>query len=80
MLTSRGAISQQSIIWCRGGQSPRYKESERAGDFLDLIGLENVAFLEVVESGQLDAALQAFADFAGVVLLALQRFDARSRR
>ena len=42
----------------------------RSADLLDLVGFENVAFLEVVEAGQLDAALDAFADLAGVVLLA----------
>ena len=49
--------------------------SKRSGDFLDLVRLQQVAFLDVVISGQLHTAFQALADLAGVVLLALQRFE-----
>ena len=51
-----------------------------AVDFFDLVDLEHVAFLDVVEAGQLDAALVAFADFLGVVLFTPQRVERHSRR
>ena len=44
-------------------------------NFFDLVNLEQVAFLDVVEAGQLDAALEAFADFLGIVLFAAQRIE-----
>src|SRR6266511_3521622 len=40
-----------------------------------LVGLEHVAFLDVVEAVEEDAALEAFGDLAGVVLEPLQLRD-----
>src|SRR5689334_14133465 len=52
-------------------QSPNILQG--TGNFLDFVSFEDVSFLQVVEAGQFDTALEAFADFLGVVLLALQR-------
>ena len=54
---------------------PTAAQEDVRGDLLDLVGFEDVAFLQIVEAAELDAAFQAFADFAGVVLLALQRLQ-----
>src|SRR5438270_7541472 len=48
---------------------------QRPRDFLDFEEFELVAFLDVVVALELDAALEAFLDFAHVVLQALERFD-----
>src|SRR6478735_9242671 len=45
------------------------------GDFLDFEEFELVAFLDVVVVLQLDAALEAFLDFAHVVLDPLERLE-----
>jgi len=42
---------------------------------LDLEDLQHIPFLDVIESTELDAALQALTHFAGVVLDPLQCFD-----
>src|SRR5437868_13137433 len=47
--------------------------SERPSDFLDLVGLENVALFQIVEASQLEAAFQSFAYLARIILLALER-------
>src|ERR1019366_6274940 len=44
-------------------------------DLLDVVRLENVLFLEVVESLEADAALEAFGHLARVVLEALEALD-----
>src|SRR6476469_9522662 len=48
---------------------------QRPRDFLDLEELELVAFLDVVVVLQLDTALEAFLDFAHVVLHPLERLE-----
>ena len=48
---------------------------QRAGDFLDLIGFQNVPFLQVVEARQFDATFESFADLLGVVLFSFQRIE-----
>src|SRR5687767_7567429 len=53
----------------------RARPRERARDRLDLEALDDVADLHVVEVHDADAALEAFADLAGVVLEALERRD-----
>lgn len=45
---------------------------ERSFPFLDLVRLQQVPLLNVVEAIQADAALHPLADFARVVLLALE--------
>src|SRR5580765_4717329 len=47
----------------------------RAADFLNAEGLENVPDLHIIEVGDAHAALKSGADFAGVVLEALQRAE-----
>src|ERR1051325_3407257 len=49
--------------------------SERSSDLLNLVALDDVASLIAVEIVELDAALEAGADFVGVVLEALERGD-----
>src|SRR4029078_4707679 len=46
------------------------------GDFAFLEGLDEVAGLAVLEAAEADTALEAFADFAHVVLETLERLDA----
>src|SRR5205814_5445221 len=46
-------------------------------DLPNLVGLDEVAFLAVVVALEVDAALEAFADLAHVVLEPLQRVDRR---
>src|SRR6478736_1500425 len=48
---------------------------QRSSHFLDLEDFQLVAFLDLVVVLQLDAALEAFLDFAHVVLQAANRFD-----
>ena len=48
--------------------------SEGSGHLLDLVGLQNVSFLNVVVILELHAALITFAYFLGVVLFTLERF------
>src|SRR5437868_11720906 len=48
---------------------------QRSRDLLDFEELERVAFLDLVVVLQLDAALEAFLDFAHVVLQAAHRLD-----
>src|SRR3954452_8170065 len=43
-----------------------------ARDLLHLVGLDHIAFLDVVEALDDQTALEALADLRGVVLLALQ--------
>ena len=69
----------------RGGARPtrRRGSGERPGDLFELVGLDDVARMEVLEVGEADAALEAGLDLAGVVLEPLQRGDrsrSRSRR
>src|SRR3989454_9193849 len=54
------------------GAAPRL---ERARDLLDAIRLDQVSHFDVVEVLDADAALEALADLAGVVLEPLQRRD-----
>src|SRR5215210_7769278 len=44
-------------------------------NFFHLVNFEQVAFLDVVESGQLDAAFITLANLLGIVLLATKRID-----
>src|SRR5574341_1990630 len=48
---------------------------QRSGDFLDFEELELIALGDVVVVLQLDAALEAFLDFAHIVLHALERLE-----
>src|SRR5215212_8086915 len=42
-------------------------------NFFHLVNFEQVTFLDVVESGQLDAAFITFANLLGIILLAAER-------
>src|SRR6202789_4397253 len=53
-----------------GGQ-----RSEIGGQFLSGEGLDDVAFLDVIEVAQADAALHAVGHFADIVFDALERAD-----
>src|SRR5215213_3732519 len=49
--------------------------SDRAGDLFDLVGLDDVAVLHVLEVVETDAALEAVANLAHVVLEPTERTD-----
>src|SRR5579872_1134469 len=57
----------------RAGEDPR--KLQRAGDFLDLEALDDVALLDVLVILEGHAAFVAFADLADLVLEALQRLQ-----
>jgi hypothetical protein len=48
---------------------------ELRGNVLESVGFDDVAFLEVLELGDLDAAFVALGDFANVVLETAQALD-----
>src|SRR6185503_10914431 len=58
-----------------GGRSRRRRVEIGALDLTRLVDLQHVAFLEVVEALEQDAALEALLDLADVVLEALQLRD-----
>src|SRR5689334_10552280 len=60
-----------------GGRSRRRRVEVGALDLARLVDLEHVAFLEVVEALEQDAALEALLDLADVVLEALELRDPR---
>src|SRR5438093_4431188 len=49
--------------------------SSGAGDFPELVGLDDVALLEVLEIAEADAAFEALLHLAGIVLEPLERGD-----
>ena len=48
---------------------------QRSSDLLYLVCFENIAFLDIVETGELDTALKPLPYFLGVVLYATQCLD-----
>src|SRR6478736_4802787 len=81
ILRTRGLLMVPSYSWTPDGAVPdrglrrltvAWRRSA-AGDLPHLEGLDDVAFLDVLEVAQHQAALEALADLGGVVLLALQR-------
>ena len=53
----------------------RFNESQFLRDLLELVALDDVAYLIFVEVAQLDPALQADAHFLQVILETAQRLD-----
>src|SRR5580698_9731124 len=54
---------------------PPNSSSQRRTDRLQLVGLDDVAFAQLVESFDSDAALEALVDFLDVILEAPERCD-----
>src|SRR4051812_21854565 len=63
------AVTRRELI------APPSQSSSGAGDFPELVGLDDVALLEVLEVAEADAAFEALLHLAGVVLETLQRRD-----
>src|SRR3984893_7861396 len=63
------AVTRRELI------APPSQPSSGAGDFPELVGLDDVAGLEVLEVAEADAAFEALLDLAGVVLEPLERGD-----
>src|SRR6476619_286293 len=55
--------------------APLSQPTSGAGDFPELVGLDDVALLEVLEIAEADAAFEALLHLAGVVLEPLERSD-----
>src|SRR2546421_5084368 len=55
--------------------APPSQPSSGAGDFPELVGLDDVALLEVLEVAEADAAFESLLHLAGVVLEPLERGD-----
>ncbi len=68
--TTGGNASQPSRPSVAGSRGLK-----RTSDFFNLEGFQRVAFLDVIEALELDPALHAPLDFAGIILFPLQRFD-----
>ena len=74
--TLRFSFSDRASVRCRSTVrvstcTARLPSGSAAGDLALLEGLDDVALLEVLEVGQADAALEALAHLADVVLEAL---------
>src|SRR4249919_613664 len=63
------AVARRELI------APPSQPTSGAGDFPELVGLDDVAGLEVLEVAKADAAFEALLHLAGVVLEPLQRRD-----
>src|SRR6478672_5810063 len=79
-LEGGGCIPTLDRVGVRARRSLRRGRRRRvvqggALDLADLVGLDQVAFLDVVEALEVDAALEALGQLAHVVLEALQRVD-----
>src|SRR5205814_1655469 len=63
------AVARRELI------APPSQPASGAGDFPELVGLDDVALLEVLEIAEADAAFEALLHLAGVVLEPLERGD-----
>src|SRR5256886_3574576 len=63
------AVTRRELI------TPPSQPSSGAGDFPELVGLDDVALLEVLEVAEADAAFEALLHLTGVVLEPLERRD-----
>ncbi len=65
------SVVNSQVELCLGGGEC----AQVGGQFLRGEGFDQVAFLEVAEAAEADAALHAVGDFAGIVLEAFERSD-----
>src|SRR5260370_39865421 len=63
------AVTRRELI------APPSQQRSGTGDFPELVGLDDVAGLEVLEVAEADAAFEALLHLAGVVLEPLERRD-----
>src|SRR5207302_9115170 len=60
------AVTRRELI------APPFQPSSGAGDFPELVGLDDVALIEILEVADADAAFQALLHIAGVILEPLE--------
>src|SRR5947209_2560365 len=67
---------EATVVRWRSPPAPRSTGLEGPHHLVDAVGLDDVAYLDVVVVGDLDAAVEALPDLADVVLVVLQRLQA----